>query len=314
VVVRHAKMRKSATVLVVMPPLRPLQLNFAERALRAIVHCSPCATIALATTMSKGSKARKPSAAGKKSGGVSLPVMLTVLILGALVVLAWLMMDTSSAEPPKPKRAADGASTAPSSQFASSISLKEGECGDAHEMCEPWHKAGACARSRGAGVPPPAEMRKLCPHSCGDCPGVVGRVSRVPSEARCRRDNLTAAVPSGRLKPLFERLLSDFPQYTPAALSTDPYIVQLHDFLTADEMAAFQRVCKPNFERSLAGDQLNPVRTSFQARARAHPIPERRCSPDLGAAEVPSQRLAAWRTSLLRPRPSHERSHHATRA
>ena len=136
-------------------------------------------------------------------------------------------------------------------------------------MCEPWHKAGACVRSRGAGAPPPAEMRKLCPHSCGDCPGVVGRVSRVPSEARCRRDNLTAAVPSGRLTPLFKRLLSDFPQYTPAALSTDPYIVQLHDFLSADEMAAFQRVCKPHFERSLAGDQLNPVRTSFQVRARA---------------------------------------------
>ena len=30
------------------------------------------------------------------------------------------------------------------------------------------------------------------------------------------------------------------------------------------EAAAFQRVCRKSFERSLAGDQLNPVRTSHQ--------------------------------------------------
>ena len=107
-------------------------------------------------------------------------------------------------------------------------------------------------------------MRIACPRMCGFCPGHSGRVPPVPPDARCRRDNHSAAVPKGALSPLFERLLRDFPEFTPVALSTDPYVVELHDFVTPAEAAAFQRVCKPHFERSLAGDQLNPVRTSFQ--------------------------------------------------
>ena len=74
----------------------------------------------------------------------------------------------------------------------------------------------------------------------------------------------TAAVPAGQLGALFERILAEFPQYSPVALSRDPYVIRLDDFVTDEEAAAIQEVCRPHFERSLAGDQLNPVRTSFQ--------------------------------------------------
>ena len=57
-------------------------------------------------------------------------------------------------------------------------------------------------------------------------PGYNGRVPPVPAEARCRRDNHSAAVPKGHLAPLFERVLRDFPEFSPVALSTDPYVAQ----------------------------------------------------------------------------------------
>ena len=69
-------------------------------------------------------------------------------------------------------------------------------------------------------------MRIACPRMCGFCPGHSGRVPPVPPDARCRRDNHSAAVPKGHLTPLFERVLRDFPEFSPVALSTDPYVVQ----------------------------------------------------------------------------------------
>jgi len=53
-------------------------------------------------------------------------------------------------------------------------------------------------------------------------------------------------------------------RYEPEALSTAPYVLLLKNFVREDEAAAFLKVCQSSFERSLAGDQLNPVRTSFQ--------------------------------------------------
>ena len=119
-------------------------------------------------------------------------------------------------------------------------------------MCAAWHKAGLC-RSR-------PDVRAKCSRTCGQCEGVLPRNPPVQREDRCRRDNLSAAVPAGQLTPLFERLLTDFPQYEPEALSTSPYVVLLKNFVTQDEAASFMKVCRESFERSLAGDQLNPVR------------------------------------------------------
>jgi len=107
-------------------------------------------------------------------------------------------------------------------------------------------------------------MRQKCAHTCGLCPGVEGRNPTVARERRCQRDNTSAAISAGQLVPMFERILRDYPQYSPVALSTSPYVIHLSDFVSPDEAAAFQRVCQSSFERSLAGDQLNPVRTSYQ--------------------------------------------------
>ena len=122
-------------------------------------------------------------------------------------------------------------------------------------MCEPWHKAGYCTQNN---------VKQNCPRTCGLCAGVPGRRPAVAREDRCQRDNRTAAVPAGQLEPLFERILTEHPEFEPVALSTSPYVLLLKNFLVAEEAQAFQSVCQKSFERSLAGDQLNPVRTSYQ--------------------------------------------------
>ena len=76
---------------------------------------------------------------------------------------------------------------------------------------------------------------------------------------------MSAAVPAGHLTPLFERVLRDFPEYSPEALATDPYVVILHDFITPEEAEAFQEVCRPHFERSLAGEAVDHARLNLEA-------------------------------------------------
>ena len=43
-----------------------------------------------------------------------------------------------------------------------------------------------------------------------------------------------------------------------------PWVVTLRNFISDEEADAFIEGCRPHFERSLAGDQLSPVRTSQQ--------------------------------------------------
>lgn len=47
-------------------------------------------------------------------------------------------------------------------------------------------------------------------------------------------------------------------------LSRSPWVVTLEGFLRPSEGDAFVSTCNSSFARSLAGDQLSPVRTSFQ--------------------------------------------------
>jgi len=128
----------------------------------------------------------------------------------------------------------------------------EGSCEATEpEMCEAWHKGRMC-RSH----------LDECRRTCGGCPGDPGRVPKVSAAAVCRRDNLSASMPKGHLNVMFERLMTDFPQHRPVAISRDPWVVQLHDVISDDETEAFISSCDGHFERSLAGDQLNPVRAS----------------------------------------------------
>merc|ERR1719198_1523017 len=63
---------------------------------------------------------------------------------------------------------------------------------------------------------------------------------------------------------MFERALRDFPQFSPVALSTEPYVLQFDNLLSADEANTIIEQARPKLERSLAGDQISPVRTSTQ--------------------------------------------------
>ena len=70
---------------------------------------------------------------------------------------------------------------------------------------------------------------------------------------------------------MFERALVDFPQFSPTALSTPkapveggPYILQFEDLISAEEAKVMISLAGDKLERSLAGDQLSPVRTSTQ--------------------------------------------------
>ena len=73
----------------------------------------------------------------------------------------------------------------------------------------------------------------------------------------------------GDINVTMTRILRDFPQYSPKALSWPggphgahaPWVVSLHDFVTDAEAEAFTSTCQKHFDRSLAGDQLSPVRT-----------------------------------------------------
>lgn len=98
-------------------------------------------------------------------------------------------------------------------------------------------------------------MLNACTNACGKCE---------EKQTGCRRRNSTAplAVPGG-MTAMFERALSEFPEYEVTALSTDPYILQFENFVTAEQAEAMVKACKA-FDRSLAGDQLSPVRTSTQ--------------------------------------------------
>lgn len=130
------------------------------------------------------------------------------------------------------------------------------ECADTHENCRSWAAAGECDKN-------PRFMLNGCAVACKTCE---------TKQSGCARQNSTSVVPvPGGLNAMFERAMSDFPQYAPTALSRPsspgaddaPWIVQFENLVTAEEAQAMLDAC-PKLERSLAGDQLSPVRTSSQ--------------------------------------------------
>ena len=87
---------------------------------------------------------------------------------------------------------------------------------------------------------------------------------------------------SGDISRIYKRIMSDFPQYNPKLISdpstpvakgrsgsayVPPWVVTLENFLSDEEGEAFVNGCASHFDRSLAGDQLSPVRTSQQFHA-----------------------------------------------
>lgn len=130
----------------------------------------------------------------------------------------------------------------------------EAECQDtAPEMCDVWHKAGLC-RSRG----------NECQRTCGQCADDPGRVPKVARSEACRRDNLTAAMPTGRLNAMFKRLMRDFPQHRPVspsalALANTPSAHRLETLRAASVARPPSRASAPRRYSSL------PIPPSFRS-------------------------------------------------
>ena len=135
------------------------------------------------------------------------------------------------------------------------------------QACVDWSRSGECERN-------PAFMREQCPASCDSCE---------QKRMACNRPPRTPpAVTSGGINKTFSRILREFPQYNPKVISRPgassgrapsrpsagglvaPWVLTLEKFVSDAEADAFVKSCESHFERSLAGDQLSPVRTSQQ--------------------------------------------------
>ena len=116
-------------------------------------------------------------------------------------------------------------------------------------------------------------------------------------------DTPPAAAPGGITRTM-KRILSDFPEYSPHAISYPghpkhgehaPWVVTLQNFVSDDEVAAFIDGCSEHFARSLAGDQLSPVRTSSQCwcsnnACESHPLTQRVAHRIANLTQVPGER------------------------
>ena len=130
-------------------------------------------------------------------------------------------------------------------------------CEDRHQNCLSWKDAGECRRNR-------AYMHENCPVACGTCQEKRKSCDRPP--------NTPPVVRKHDINVTMQRILRDFKQYQPKALSWPggphgpkaPWVMSLSNFVSDAEAAAFTSTCQSHFDRSLAGDMLSPVRTSYQ--------------------------------------------------
>ena len=145
-------------------------------------------------------------------------------------------------------------------------------CEDSHANCASWASAGECTKN-------PPFMQTSCAASCNICDQKRQMCDRPP--------NTPPTVVAGTIDETMRRILQHFPQYSPRPLSQPsdgdrrglraPWVLTLQNFLNASEAAAFVSTCDSHFERSLAGDTLSPVWTSFQCwcsgnECEAHPL------------------------------------------
>lgn len=101
----------------------------------------------------------------------------------------------------------------------------EDECKDLHPQCGPWAMANECDAN-------PSYMLTNCPRSCHTC-------HMLDPKVRCKRnESLTAGVSTGGVDKMFRRIVADFPELGPEALSEDPWVLYLHNFMSDDEVSA----------------------------------------------------------------------------
>ena len=132
---------------------------------------------------------------------------------------------------------------------ASCYVCQTSECSDSQVECGPWAADGECRKNH-------EFMLNACAFSC--------RVCHIHRNPACQRDAKMepAAVP-GTIDETFELALRRFPQYKPRVLSrAEPWVVAFDEFLQPSEIDQLLAVGSHDFERSLAGDGVTPVRTS----------------------------------------------------
>ena len=217
-------------------------------------------------------------------------------------------------------------------------------CDDANPSCRQWADAGECAAN-------PGYMHENCATACGSCEQKRRACNRPP--------DTPPAVGPGDIDATYRRIMSDFPQYSPRALSRPgdarfvarnsarfgallaqfgaiilrrrilyryekrpgdeaPWVVTFEKFISDDEIAAFISGCEAHFDRSLAGDQLSPVRTSFQCwcsknECERHPLTKIVEERIANVTRIPVRYAAQfWRAILAQSRAILPRGHAST--
>ncbi len=131
--------------------------------------------------------------------------------------------------------------------------------------CEDRDKTGACASWAASGEceANPSYMRLKCAASCGTC-------ELLDYKVRCPIDpELQPAVPPGAMAETFSLALSNFAEYEPQLLSTDPPVLTLENFVQPDEVDALLEHAEGRFERSTAsggrkGDEFVPLTSEIR--------------------------------------------------
>jgi len=123
------------------------------------------------------------------------------------------------------------------------------DCADSHEQCATWASAGECDAN-------PRFMLSSCSAACGRCDS--------KGKACARRNKEPAVHAPGGLRSNFASIAAGWAEYSPTLLSSEPYVVQFEGLISPAEAERMVELAGEKLERSLAGDQLSPVRTSTQ--------------------------------------------------
>lgn len=249
--------------------------------------CSP------ARRMAKKEKGAKPQQAEKKkaksqSGALLYAAAAAAVAIGAVWMASRGPLAPSS--PPNPAAATSRPGRPPSPSGPDGGKRAVSECTDNSPACQQWANLGECEKN-------PKFMHVECTKTCGACKGTKVERQCQDDNADCERWALTgqcvknsefmmancrkscgvcgpfgpacerkgaAAITPGDIKTTFERAVADFPQYSPEVLHTDPWVVRFDNFVSDEEADRIIELCQEAFQRSLAGDQVSPVRTSTQ--------------------------------------------------
>ena len=117
-------------------------------------------------------------------------------------------------------------------------------CQDKRSECKMWKNAGECDKN-------PEYMHSYCAYQCNTC-----------EDNRCVRSKHFKTLQSGDIDAILENIPKNWSSYYEIEkIHTYPIILRIKNFLSnSDIRGIFEYI--PEFQRSLAGEGINPVRTS----------------------------------------------------